>query len=56
MVKGEQDRSDNVKGRPGVARLIVHDRLPDSFPVLPDESKWLMTLLSDELARIIADD
>ena len=50
MVEGEQDRNDDWTGRLGVARL------PDSFPVLPDKSKWLMTLLADELARIIADD
>lgn len=39
---------------PGSPKVI--DRLPDSFPLLPGESQWLMALLADDLARILADD
>lgn len=34
----------------------VVDRLADSFPLMPGESQWLMALLADDLARILADD
>lgn len=34
----------------------VVDRLEDSFALLPGESQWLMALMADDLARILADD
>ncbi len=39
-----------------VPRFEVVDALADSFPLLPGESQWLMALLADDLARILADD
>lgn len=39
---------------PGTPTVI--DRLPDSFPMLAGESQWLMALLADDFARILADD
>ncbi len=39
-----------------LSRYEVIDALPDSFPLLPGESQWLMALLADDLARILADD
>lgn len=56
--KGGAAHGEVMRGRtrdPVAGRTVV-DQLPDSFPVLADESRWLMTLLADELARIIADD
>ena len=43
---------------PGTAipELEVVDALSDSFPLLPGESQWLMALLADDLARILAND
>lgn len=40
----------------GVPQFEVIDALADSFPLLPGESQWLMALLADDLARILADD
>lgn len=34
----------------------IVDLLGDSFPLLPGESQWLVALMADELARILADD
>ena len=52
-------RGETARGRsrgPAPGSLEVIDRLPDSFPLLPGESQWLMALLADDLARILADD
>lgn len=38
------------------SQIIVHDHLADSFPLMQGESQWLLTLLADEIARILADD
>lgn len=40
----------------GVPQLEVVDALADSFPLLTGESQWLMALMADDLARILADD
>lgn len=47
-----------MRGRsPGpVVGWKVVDQLPDSFPLLRGEPQWLMALLADDLARILADD
>lgn len=42
--------------RAALSSFVVHDELAGSFPLLQGESQWLMTLLADELARILADD
>lgn len=39
-----------------VPQFEVIDALADSFALLPGESQWLMALLADDLARILADD
>jgi len=52
-------RGTSTRGRPcgpAPGTPTVSDRLPDSFPVLTGESQWLMALLADDLARILADD
>lgn len=41
--------------RPVAGAPNVVDRLPDSFPLMPGESQWLMALLADDLARILDD-
>lgn len=58
-----QDRhyQDGAEGsedgaRTSLSPLVVHDELAGSFPLMQGESQWLMTLLADELARILADD
>lgn len=40
----------------GATRAIVIDELECSFPLLHDEPHWLMALLADDLAGILADD
>lgn len=55
MATREQEKKD----RTGVripAGLDVIDTLTDSFPLLPGESEWLLTLFADEIARIMSDD
>lgn len=42
--------------RTALSPFVVHDELAASFPLMQCESQWLMTLLADELARILADD
>lgn len=37
-------------------RLQVIDALVDSFPLLPDEAKWLLAILADEIAGVMSDD
>lgn len=59
--RGTADGGENRRhrsSRAGTAKpsLEVVDRLADSFPLLPGESQWLMALLADDLARILADD
>lgn len=59
--RGAADGSEHRRhrsSRSGTAKTSfeVVDRLADSFPLLPGESQWLMTLLADDLARILADD
>ena len=40
----------------GVPHFEVVDALAGSFALLPGESQWLMALMADDLARILADD
>lgn len=59
--RGEADGGEHRRhrsSRAGTPRISfeVIDRLADSFPLLPGESEWLMALLADDLARILADD
>lgn len=51
---GAERRTDGT--RAALSPVVVHDELADSFPLMQGESQWLMTLLADELARILADD
>ncbi len=48
-------RSPRAAGVSGPQFEVV-DALADSFALLPGESQWLMALLADDLARILADD
>ena len=52
--RGRTTRGGSPGPAPGLLKMI--DRLPDSFPLLPGESQWLMAMLADDLARILADD
>ena len=52
--RGKATRGRSRSPMPG--SLAVIDRLSDSFPLLPGESQWLMAVLADDLARILADD
>jgi hypothetical protein len=52
---------NGLEGQPSGTRsapspFAVNDDLVASFPLMQGESQWLMTLLADELARILADD
>jgi hypothetical protein len=51
---GKEEAPNEPCARP--PPFAVRDELADSFPLMQGESQWLMTLLADELARIIADD
>lgn len=48
-------RSFRIPGT-GVPQFEVIDALADSFAILPGESQWLMAIMVDDLARILADD
>ena len=51
------DNEEEDRSRAGAcARLSIVDELADSFPVLAGESQWLLTLMADELVRIMVDD
>lgn len=48
----DQGNSRLPPDSPNVRSIVVNDRLADSFPILAGESKWLMRLLADDIARI----
>lgn len=61
VVARDRHHQNGMEGQPSGTRsapstFAVNDGLAASFPLMQGESQWLMTLLADELARIIADD
>lgn len=55
MATRGQEKKDRTEVPIPAGRDVI-DTLVDSFPLLPGESEWLLTLFADEIARIMTDD